>query len=154
MPESPSAPKSLSRRDLCLGAWYAAAVAALGGSTGCASAAAPVIPGGLAATVNGCTVTVAITPASPLASVGSVALLQTALGDFLIPRTGAGTFGVLSAVCTHQGCTITGFNDSEFECPCHGSRFTTSGSVARGPATRSFESFASAFDGSDPVFDA
>jgi len=39
----------------------------------------------------------------------------------------------LTGVCTHLGCTVQQADD-HFECPCHGSRFTLSGSVLTGPA--------------------
>lgn len=37
--------------------------------------------------------------------------------------------------CTHLGCTFP-WNpvDQQFQCPCHGSRYTPDGSVVRGPA--------------------
>ncbi|MFG3340209.1 FAD-dependent oxidoreductase [Glycomyces sp. NPDC048151] len=46
-----------------------------------------------------------------------------------------GGLRVLSAKCTHLGCVV-GFNDAErtWECPCHGSRYDTSGAVIQGPA--------------------
>ena len=45
-----------------------------------------------------------------------------------------------SAVCTHLGCTVV-WNNSEksFDCPCHGSRFSTSGNVINGPANTALE---------------
>lgn len=37
--------------------------------------------------------------------------------------------------CTHLGCTFPwNGNDQEFQCPCHGSRYSPDGSVVRGPA--------------------
>lgn len=46
-----------------------------------------------------------------------------------------GTFHAFSAICTHQGCTVTAVDGGTINCPCHGSRFDASdGSVVRGPA--------------------
>jgi Rieske Fe-S protein len=49
----------------------------------------------------------------------------------------------VSTTCTHEGCTVTGFDNPQFVCPCHGSRYTTSGSVANGPASQPLRQFAS-----------
>jgi glycine/D-amino acid oxidase-like deaminating enzyme/nitrite reductase/ring-hydroxylating ferredoxin subunit len=48
-----------------------------------------------------------------------------------------GEIHAVSATCTHQGCTV-GFNASEatWDCPCHGSRFATDGTVIQGPAAK------------------
>jgi glycine/D-amino acid oxidase-like deaminating enzyme/nitrite reductase/ring-hydroxylating ferredoxin subunit len=48
----------------------------------------------------------------------------------------AGQLRAVSAVCTHLGCTV-GFNsaDATWDCPCHGSRFATDGTVIQGPAS-------------------
>ncbi|MGW1600041.1 Rieske (2Fe-2S) protein [Streptomyces eurythermus] len=48
-----------------------------------------------------------------------------------------GRFKAFSAVCTHQGCTVSQVTDGIILCPCHASRFRiTDGSVAAGPASR------------------
>jgi len=49
-----------------------------------------------------------------------------------------GQVHAVSATCTHQGCTV-GFNAAEatWDCPCHGSRFATDGTVIQGPAAKS-----------------
>jgi glycine/D-amino acid oxidase-like deaminating enzyme/nitrite reductase/ring-hydroxylating ferredoxin subunit len=52
-----------------------------------------------------------------------------------------GKLQAVSAVCTHLGCTV-GFNaeDATWDCPCHGSRFATDGTVIQGPATANLQS--------------
>ncbi|GAA1396791.1 Rieske (2Fe-2S) protein [Catellatospora coxensis] len=55
----------------------------------------------------------------------------------VVTQPQAGVYKAFSAVCTHQGCTVTSVADGIIECGCHGSRFrATDGSVAGGPATR------------------
>jgi glycine/D-amino acid oxidase-like deaminating enzyme/nitrite reductase/ring-hydroxylating ferredoxin subunit len=51
-----------------------------------------------------------------------------------------GQLHTYSAICTHLGCTII-WNNSEksFDCPCHGSRFSSSGNVINGPANTALE---------------
>ena len=42
---------------------------------------------------------------------------------------------VLSATCSHLGCTITpNYGAGMFQCPCHGSQFNLVGGVVHGPA--------------------
>jgi Rieske Fe-S protein len=50
-------------------------------------------------------------------------------------RDDRGKLHLLSAVCTHKGCTVT-WNNAErtWDCPCHGSIFAADGSVIHGPA--------------------
>ncbi len=56
-------------------------------------------------------------------------------GNIIIFNTGSG-FIALSSVCTHQGCMVSyDHGSSNLPCPCHGSVFSTSGSVLNGPAS-------------------
>ena len=46
----------------------------------------------------------------------------------------------VNAFCTHQGCTVAWKGES-FDCPCHGSKFSTTGEVLSGPASKALGSF-------------
>jgi cytochrome b6-f complex iron-sulfur subunit len=46
-------------------------------------------------------------------------------------------FHVISATCTHLGCTTEWkAKEGEFQCPCHGSKFKADGQPFAGPAPR------------------
>jgi len=55
-------------------------------------------------------------------------------------RDDKGKLSLLSPVCTHLKC-IVAWNPAErtWDCPCHGSRFTTNGEVLAGPAETPLE---------------
>jgi len=84
---------------------------------------------GPAAVTLGSGVTIKVTDFPDLATVGTVVAIT---GDRALVRTSTTTFQGFSRVCTHQGC-ITDVRNNRFECPCHGSIFSSDGSVIRGP---------------------
>lgn len=54
--------------------------------------------------------------------------------DIIVINTGD-AFIALSSLCTHQGCGVSyNHGDANLPCPCHGSVFSTTGSVLQGPA--------------------
>jgi Rieske Fe-S protein len=57
-----------------------------------------------------------------------------------VHRTDTGEVKMVSAVCTHLGCLVR-WNRAEqtWDCPCHGSRFTSEGLVLGGPAEEPLE---------------
>jgi cytochrome b6-f complex iron-sulfur subunit len=144
----------LTRRDFCAGACRAAsglaagvAASACGGSpTGPSGSGAPALAVINATVVNG-TITLVIASGSPLSNVGGAARVATSSVSVLVSRVSEVAFTALTAICTHEGCTITGFQNARYVCPCHGSRFTTSGTVASGPASQPLKSFATQFAG-------
>jgi cytochrome b6-f complex iron-sulfur subunit len=72
-----------------------------------------------------------------LNSIGGSVVVQ----NIIIANTSAG-YIALDSVCTHQGCTIAYSSTSNnFPCPCHGSVFSTTGSVVNGPANVALKSY-------------
>ena len=126
MSDDPARPCQLSRREFCAHACEAASLLAIGA---------------LAQSCGG-----GGNPAAPTSG-GSAALVRTSAGNLLVAHIAQDTFTTLTATCTHEACTITGFQSSAFVCPCHGSRFNTGGAVLNGPATRALRTFAAQFAG-------
>ncbi|WP_153502738.1 QcrA and Rieske domain-containing protein [Cumulibacter manganitolerans] len=55
----------------------------------------------------------------------SIVITQPVKGDYV----------GLSAICTHQQCTLREVSNATIYCGCHGSEFTLEGKVQKGPAT-------------------
>jgi cytochrome b6-f complex iron-sulfur subunit len=141
-----------TRREFCVGAASFVSLATL--LQGCGGSPTSADSNGnvptlstINASVSGGTITLNVDAGSPLASVGSAALVQTSSGNFLVSHTAVDTFVALTAVCTHEGCTVSGFQSGRYVCPCHGSQFTTSGAVAQGPASSPLRQFATRLSG-------
>ena len=119
--------------------------------TACSGASSPTSPSGGTSTLgkltgqftgSGVRVTAV---GSALADVGGAVLVESTAGVFLVSRTNATTFTAIDAVCTHEGCTITGADSTTYVCPCHGSRYSRSGQVVGGPAKASLRQYATTF---------
>jgi glycine/D-amino acid oxidase-like deaminating enzyme/nitrite reductase/ring-hydroxylating ferredoxin subunit len=66
---------------------------------------------------------------------GSGAVIRRGLRKVAVYRDPRGNPHAMSAMCTHLGCIVQ-WNDAEsnWDCPCHGSRFDPIGKVVNGPA--------------------
>lgn len=94
-------------------------------------------PGGTPPAGSKIDVDLSLAENSSLNTSGSSKIVQ----NIIIINLG-GTFVALSSICTHQGCTV-GYNKNagDIECPCHGSVYSTSGSVINGPAPSPLRSY-------------
>jgi cytochrome b6-f complex iron-sulfur subunit len=59
----------------------------------------------------------------------------------LVTQPSAGEVAAFRAVCPHEGCSVLP-DAGQLTCPCHGSQFSLSGEVTRGPAQSDLEPFA------------
>jgi Rieske Fe-S protein len=150
-----------SRRQFCAHACQAASLMAVGAllpacgggdggnptspSTPATNQALPVLTGSASGR------TVSVSASGPLAAAGGAALVnatvQSQPASFLVFRNSQTSFSVLTAICTHEGCTVDRFNGQLFVCPCHDSKYTTSGTVANGPANRALASYPATLSG-------
>jgi len=142
--------KKHTRRDFCLHACQLATLASAasvlancGGGPGSSIDVGSSLPVINASRVNGVT-TVNIDSSSPLNTVGGMAFIQASGVAFLVARTSHDACTALTAICTHQACTITNGSAGVYTCPCHGSQFDPSGRVVRGPAGSPLHQFSSA----------
>ena len=149
--DHPNQSESASRRAFCVQACQAASVLALGafieacgGGGGSSPSNVPQLPI-VSGSLSGNTVQVQIDSSSPLNTVGGAAMVRSSAGIVLVARTGQDTFTALTSICTHQTCTISGWDSGNYVCPCHGSRFTTGGRVVNGPAPAPLRTFNTSF---------
>ena len=84
------------------------------------------------------TIDLSLADNSSLNTTGGSKIVQ----GIIIVNIGSDKFVALSSACTHAGCTV-GYDSGadNFKCPCHGSSFTTAGSVVTGPATTPLPSY-------------
>jgi len=84
------------------------------------------------------TIDLSLAENSALNSAGGTKIVQSVI----VAKLGNGSFAALNSICTHEGCTV-GYNSGadNFQCPCHGSVFATTGSVINGPAATALKSY-------------
>jgi Rieske Fe-S protein len=100
--------------------------------------------GGAKFEITGQQIRVFVANVPELAAVPSAFLIEPALT--LVTRSGANSFAAMTAVCTHEGCTVTNFQDQHLVCPCHGSTYDLQGAVVVGPAASPLAQFSASYD--------
>ena len=89
------------------------------------------------------TITLDAAATSSLKGVGSVYRIQVPEGPRIIVIRQAVGLLAFSAACTHWGSDVAPNKKGEFECPTHGSRFSsTTGAVLEGPADSPLDQYA------------
>ncbi len=80
---------------------------------------------------------------------GTVALPGNSLdgNGILVIRSSQNSVDAFSRTCTHQGCTVSNFQNGVSTCPCHGSQFNTGGNVVKGPATQPLKKYNATISG-------
>lgn len=84
------------------------------------------------------------------ASANLVGGLQTPIAVTRVSQT---EVVAVSRVCTHESCTVAlpTSPGATLDCPCHGSRFRTTGQVVNGPAARALFQFPARIQGNEVV---
>ena len=84
------------------------------------------------------------------ASANLVGGLQTPIAVTRVSQTDV---VAVSRICTHESCTVAlpTSPGATLDCPCHGSRFRTTGQVVNGPAARALAQFPARIQGNEVV---
>src|SRR5262245_36259675 len=88
---------------------------------------------------------------------GSVRLAVTGMvstfPEIVVTRLPNNVFYAVTSKCTHQGCTVEPYDsfNNAINCPCHGSQYSASGTVIRGPATAPPTKSSTNFAGDKPL---
>jgi glycine/D-amino acid oxidase-like deaminating enzyme/nitrite reductase/ring-hydroxylating ferredoxin subunit len=71
---------------------------------------------------------------------GEGAIVRRGIHKVAVYRSPDGKLHEMSAICRHLGCVVQ-WNSTEktWDCPCHGSRFSSEGAVVNGPANQNLE---------------
>jgi cytochrome b6-f complex iron-sulfur subunit len=141
---------SCTRRTLLHGIGVAVAgsiVASCGGGSGDVVDAGP--PDAGACPANDLCLDITKAPNTALANVNGSVVVTATTGKLVVVRTSATAVAVLSAICTHQGCTVNFVSTTQhLFCPCHGAEFTLTGAVAKSPATVPLKVYTATLSGS------
>src|SRR5262245_17460270 len=103
----------MNRRGFCINACQIASLIAVGPLIDGCGSSSPTSPSDsqpqlttLTGVVANNVVTVNVPAGSALAAVGGAAFVNSPNGAFLVAQVSQGTINAMTAVCTHEGCTI------------------------------------------------
>ena len=117
-------------------------------ATGCGAAAD--LTGVGSGALPGGTFAIKVADYPGLSTVGQPVEVKNASGassGIAVVRTGTASFVALGMACTHEGTKVNIVNKI-FDCPNHGARFSSTGAVTLGPATRALASRGAVYDAS------
>jgi cytochrome b6-f complex iron-sulfur subunit len=125
-----------SRRDILQGLGVAA-VGALVVAAGCQQQGSSLSTATSASCGNGQCIDLTNASNKELTASGGAMLLDMGSDTIMVVRMSDTQVVALSAICTHAGCSMDYVAGQQLlDCACHGSQFTTTGQVVRGPANR------------------
>jgi Rieske Fe-S protein len=146
----------ISRRDLIKAALAASLTAV--GTAGCNSSSeetgqgsGDLLPKAAGATKNA-DGTATVAGGGQLAAGSAMPITLPDQRPALLFKTKSGEVRALSALCTHNQCTVTWDEaNQKINCPCHGSVFDLSGKPEKGPAEVPLEKYSVQIKGSDAL---
>lgn len=144
-PETIGAADDVTRRDLLRTAGVTSGAILGGAALAACTQGQPENTGGGAGGEGGVVVALADIP------VGGAVSATIDGQAVLVTQPAEGEIHAFSAICTHQGCTVTP-GDGDLACPCHGSRYAlTDAAVLAGPAPAPLAEVPVTVDGDDVV---
>lgn len=82
-----------------------------------------------------------------LAMVDGALIVSAPHDRIILVRSSTTAIEAVSDICTHAGCGVRYDHVNKIlTCPCHGSRYSLSGSVLQGPATRPLATYQTQLD--------
>lgn len=82
-----------------------------------------------------------------LTMVDGTMIVSAPLDRILLVRSSASAVAAISDICTHAGCGVRYDHvNKNLTCPCHGSKYSLSGAVLQGPATRPLAKYQTQLD--------